>query len=137
MAGSASDRTELYILEHMVGKNAWTMPTVYMALCTAGPGDAASAEGINEVADAYSYAREDTTGLWGSASAGAISNSSAITFTQASGGDWGTITHFALVSSSVWGEGYVICHGDLTTPKTVEDGDTLEFAIGEVDITCD
>jgi len=137
MAGSASDTTEIKILEHLVGKTAWTMPTAYVALCTAGPGDAASAEGINEVANANNYARVETSGSdWDNAAAGAISNAAAITFNQASG-SWGTVTHYALVSSGVWGEGYVICHGDLSASKTIDSGDTPEFAIGELDITCD
>lgn len=137
MAGSAGDRTERYILEHAVGKNAWAMPTAYVALCTAGPGDAASGSGINEVADANNYARKATSGAdWNAAAAGAIDNANAITFNQASG-SWGTVTHFALVSSATWGEGYVIVHGDLTTPKAIDNGDTPEFAAGDLDITCD
>jgi hypothetical protein len=137
MAGSASDRTERYILEHLVGKNAWAMPTAYAALCTAGPGDAGSGSGINEVANSNNYARKSTAGAdWNVAAAGAIDNANAITFNQASG-SWGTVTHFALVSSATWGEGYVICHGDLTTAKAIGNGDTPSFAAGDLDITCD
>jgi hypothetical protein len=137
MAGSASDWAEIKILEHLVGKTTWPLPTVvYAALCTAGPGDAGSGGGINEVADANNYSRVNTSGLWGSASAGAISNSSAITFPQASG-SWGTVTHMALCTSAAWGEGAVLVWFELTTPKPVTDGDTPEFAIGDVDITCD
>ena len=134
---SLSDRAEIYLLEHMVGKNAWTMPTAYLALCTAGPGDAASGSGISEVTDANNYARKATTGTdWDAAAAGAISNSGTLSFNQASG-SWGTITHVALVSSSTWGEGYVIAWGALTTPKAIDNGDTLSFAAGEIDITAD
>jgi hypothetical protein len=136
MAGSAGDRTERYILEHLVGKTTWAVPTVACALCTAGPGDAGSGSGINEVANSNNYARKATAGLWNSAAAGAIDNSGAITFNQASG-SWGTVTHFALVSSATWGEGYVLCHGDLTTPKAIGNGDTPSFAAGDLDITCD
>lgn len=136
MAGSASDYTEIKILEHMVGKNSWTMPTAYVALCTADPGDATSGAGINEVTDANNYARVATAGGdWGDAAAGEITNAVAITFNQASG-DWTTVTHFALVSSATWGTGFVICHGDLTSGKPIDDGDTPSFAIGELTITC-
>jgi hypothetical protein len=137
MAGSASDWAELKILEHMVGKTSWTMPTVYVALMTAAPGEANSGSGLSEVANSNNYARKSTAGGdWNSASAGAIANANAITFNQASG-SWGTVSHFALMTSPVHGEGYMIAWGDLTTPKAIDSGDTPEFAAGELDITCD
>jgi hypothetical protein len=135
MAGSASDWAENKIAEHIVGKTSFTMPTAYVALCTAAPGEANSGAGISEVANGNNYARVATAGGdWSSAIAGAISNANAITFPQASG-SWGTVTHFALMTSPVWGEGYMICWGDLTTPKSIESGDTLQFAVGELDIS--
>lgn len=135
MAGSLSDWGELKVLEHMVGKTSWTMPTVYIALMTAAPGEANSGSGLSEVANSNNYARKSTAGGdWNSASAGAIDNANAITFNQASG-SWGTVTHFALMTSGVYGEGYMIAWGDLTTPKAIDSGDTPEFAAGELDIT--
>ena len=137
MAGSASDFLENKILDHIVGKTAYPMPTAYVALCTADPADPASGSGINEVANSNNYARKATAGGdWNAASGGATSNANAITFNQASG-SWGTVTHFCLCSSGTWGEGHVIVHGDLTTPKAIDNGDTPEFAAGELDITCD
>lgn len=135
--GSLSDRAERYLLEHAVGKNAWAMPTAYVALCTKDPADPASGAGINEVADANNYAREATSGPdWNVAAGGAIDNANAITFNTASGA-WGTVTHGVLVSSATWGEGYVIVHFTLTAPKPVGNGDTPSFASGEIDITAD
>lgn len=134
---SLGDRAERYLLEHMVGKNAWSMPTAYVALCTSAPGDPASGGGINEVANANNYARKATSGSdWASAAAGAIANSAAITFNQASG-SWSTVTHFALMSSGTWGEGYMIGWAALTASKAIGNGDTPSFAIGELDITAD
>ena len=134
---SLSDRAERYLLEHMVGKNSWTMPTAYVALCTDGPGDPASGGGINEVANANNYARKSTAGAdWNVASGGQIDNANAITFNQASG-SWGTVTHFALVSSETYGEGYVIGWAALTTEKSIGDGDTPSFAAGALVITAD
>lgn len=135
MAGSLSDWAELKVLEHMVGKTSWTMPTCYVALCTAAPGEANSGPGLSEVANSNGYARVSTAGGdWNSASAGAIDNANAITFPQASG-DWGTVTHFVLVTSGAYGEGYVIAWGDLTTPKAITSGDTPSFAAGDLDLT--
>ena len=135
MAGSASDYAENKIAELIVGKTAFALPTVWVALCTSAPGEAGSAAAIAEVPDANAYARKSTTGSdWTTAVAGAISNAAAITFVQASG-SWGTVTHFALVDSGTWGTGHVLAWGDLTTPKAITLGDTPQFAIGELDIT--
>lgn len=135
MAGSLSDYAENKVAEHLVGKTAFTMPTIYVALLTAAPNESASGDEINEVADAYSYARVATAGGdWSSAVAGAISNSSAITFPQASGGSWGTITHYALMDSGNWGEGYMIGWGDLSASQVISDGSTASFAIGALDL---
>jgi len=134
MAGSLSDWGELKVLDHIVGKTSFTMPTVYIALMLAEPGEANSAAGLSECPDANGYARVDSSGDWNAAAAGAIDNVNAITFPQASG-SWGTVTHFALMTSPVVGEGYMIAWGDLTTPKTIDNGDTPSFAAGELDLT--
>lgn len=138
MAGSAGDWAELKILEHMVGKTSWTMPaTPALALCTADPGEAGTGgAGISEVANSNNYARKAVSGSdWENAAAGAIQNTNPITFNQASG-SWGTVTHWAIMTSPVWGEGFIIAYGDLTTPKAIDNGDTPEFAAGDIDLTC-
>lgn len=138
MAGSVGNWTENKFLEHLVGKTSWTKPTAYVALMTAHPGEAGTGgAGISEVANANGYARVATAGGdWENASGGAIQNANAITFNQATG-SWGTVTYWALMSSPVWGEGFMMAYGDLTTPKTIDNGDTAEFAAGELDINCD
>jgi len=136
MAGSAGDYLENKILEHIVGKTSFAMPTAYIALCTADPGEANSGAGISEVANSNGYARKATSGSdWGEASGGAISNAAAIVFPQATD-SWGTITHYAIMTSPVWGEGYMLVWGDVTTPKTIDSGDTVQFAIGDLDLSC-
>lgn len=137
MAGSLSNYAELKILDHIVGKTSFTMPTVYIALCTADPTDAGTGGSMNEVADANSYARVSTAGGdWNTASGGAMDNVNAIEFPEASG-SWGTATHFALVDSGTHGAGNMLAHGDLTVSKAVTSGDTVGFAIGNLDITLD
>ena len=49
------------------------------------------------------------------------------------GGDWGTITHIGIHDASTAGN--LLWHGSLTVSKTVSDGDTLQFAIGNIDLT--
>ena len=53
----------------------------------------------------------------------------------AAGGAWGTITHWALFDAVTAGN--MLWHGDLTTARTIGDGDQLTFAIGALSITAD
>jgi hypothetical protein len=68
MAGSINDGTETRILDHIVGKTSYTMPsTVYLALFTTAVNDA----GGGTEATGGSYARKLTAGSdWTAASAG-------------------------------------------------------------------
>jgi hypothetical protein len=137
MAGSLSDWGENKVAEHLVGKTAFGMPTAHVALMTAEPGESNSAIGLSEVPDfsGNGYARVATAGSdWGAAVAGNTSNVNSVVFPQATE-DWGNITHFALMTSPVWGEGFMISWGVLGTPKNITSGDIPEFAAGELDLT--
>ena len=125
--GSFSDYLENKILDHVVGKTAYTMPTVWVGLSRADPLDDAS--GLDEPSE-HGYARVETAGAdWNAASGGATSNANAITFPQASGGSWGELTHFALFDAATGGN--MLPHGTLSASKTIEDGDTASFAAGK------
>ena len=128
--GSFADYLEDEILDHVVGKGSYTMPTVYVALSTADPTDDAS--GIAEPSG-DAYARVETSGSdWDAASGGATANAAAIIFPEATG-DWGTITHFALYDAST--NGNMLMHGALDASRSVTNGITPRFAVGELDIT--
>jgi hypothetical protein len=130
MAG-LSDYLENELLDHIVGKTAYTMPTVYVGLYTSAPTDAG---GGTEVSGG-SYARKSTAGAdWAAASGGAISNANAITFVTASG-SWGTVTHFGLFDASTTGN--LLAWGALGASKAIGSGDTASFAAGDLDITMD
>ena len=76
---SFSDYLEAALLDEIVGKTAYTMPTAYAALFTVAPSDAG---GGTEVSGG-SYARVSTAGGdWNAAASGAIDNANAITFPQ-------------------------------------------------------
>lgn len=123
--GSFSNYLELKILDHITGKAAYSMPTVYVALSTADPLD--TGLGIAEPVG-NNYARKATSASdWNSAASGSISNSSDIAFNEASG-DWGEITHFALFDNLT--SGNMLAHGELTVHKTVLSGDTPKFSGG-------
>jgi len=102
---------------------------VYVGLWTADDGLEANTQ-TSEVSG-YDYARQ-LVGLSAS-SDGTSDNDSDITFPTANGGNWGTITHVALLDASTAGN--VIMHSTLDASKTVNDGDTFKINAGELDVT--
>jgi hypothetical protein len=124
-----SDYSEKLILDYLMTDGAATRPTAwYIALYTAAPSDAG---GGTEVSGS-GYAREAVTFAAASSPAGTTSNTGAVSFTAA-GGSWGTITHIGIFDAVTGGN--LLWHGALTASKVVGDGDTLEFAIGNLDLT--
>jgi len=110
-----------------------TAAPVYGALCDADPGDAGDLAG-QEIAASYDYARTAVT-FGDDAAAGSIANTAACEFPPANGGSWGTITHLAICSGDTEAADDSIASGSLTASKTIDDGDQLKFAIGNVTIT--
>ena len=133
--GSFSNYLEVELLDHVFMKGDYTSPTnIFVALCTADPTDAGTGSTITEPSGG-AYARVSTAGTdWDAAAAGATANATAIEFTQATG-SWGTVTHFALVDAA--SAGNMLGHGVLAASKTIDNGDTATFAIGELDVTLD
>lgn len=138
--GSFSNYLENELLDHVVGKGSYTMPTAYVALCTADPTDAGTGAAMSEVPNAGAYARVSTAGAdWNLAAAGSISNVNDVTFPEASG-SWGTVTHFAIVDSGTYGAGNMLAHGTLGASKAINSGDTAKFtggSPGDIVITLD
>lgn len=131
MAGSLSNYTENKVLDHVVGKTSFTMPSTWLALFTVAPTDAG---GGTEVTGG-SYARVATAGAdWSAASGGAITNANALTFPQATD-NWGTIVAAALLDASSGGN--MLIWGDLAVNKTVTTDDTISFPAGDIDFTLD
>lgn len=134
---SFSDYLETALLDQIVGKTDYTMPTAYIALCTADPTDAGTGASMNEVANANNYARVSTAGGdWNAAASGSIDNANEIAFPQASG-SWGTVTHFAILDSTTHGAGNMLAHGALDSSKAIGNGDTPKFAASALTITLD
>lgn len=122
-----SDWAENAALDWLMGGSTPTRPTTrHLALFTAAPSDAG---GGTEVATG-GYSRQAFT--CGAAAAGTCSNSGLVSFT-ASGGNFGTVTHVGVFDASSGGN--LLWHGAMTASRTVNDGDTLEFAAGELDFT--
>ena len=118
------------IIDHMLRNQSYTpAATIYLALFTAAPGEAG---GGTEVSGG-SYARQAVT-LTAASGAGASENSADITFPTATA-DWGTITYCALMDAST--SGNMLMYTALDASKTVNNGDTLKFSAGDLDIVID
>jgi hypothetical protein len=94
--GSLSNFAENALLSHLCTAAITPAATLYVALCTADPGETATAV-TNEVTVANGYARTAVT--FGAAASRRVVQSGAVTFPQATG-SWGTITHWNIVSTA-------------------------------------
>ena len=139
--GSFSDYAELKVLDHVVGKAAFTAPThVWIALYTTAPNDASTgttpSPGVE--VSAAGYARVDAVGAAGfnaSAAAGSTNNSVAITF-GAPTANWGTIVGWAAIDAAT--NGNILFWGAVSPNKTVNNGDAApSFAIGALTLSLD
>ena len=124
-----SDYAENLILNWLMKDTGSAPSATYLALFTAAPSDSG---GGTEVSG-NGYARQAVTWDTASGTGGTTSNSTAETFT-ASGGDFGTVTHIGIFDAAT--SGNLLWHGAMTgSGKTVNDGDSLQFAIGAIDLT--
>lgn len=125
-----SDDAEKLLLDWLMTAGTATRPTAwYVALYTAAPSDSG---GGTEVSTG-GYARQSVTFAAATSPGGTTSNTGTVSFT-ASGADYGTVTHIG-IHSAVSGSGNLLWHGAMTASKTIADGDTLEFSVGNIDLT--
>lgn len=105
-----------------------TPATIYVALFTSAP---TVSGGGTEVAGG-SYARAAVTNNsanWPAAVAGAKSNANAVTFPQATA-LWGTVVAVGIFDALTGGN--LLDFAALTTPRTVNVGDTFSFPVGDL-----
>lgn len=125
-----AEYTAKKVLEHAMGKTAWTMPTnVYVALYNGDPLGA----GTELVAPPDTdYAREQTVGTdWGAASfaspTASIANAAEIDF-GTSGAAWGAVDYVAIFDAAT--DGNMIASGALTSAVNITSGIPVKFPIG-------
>lgn len=124
--GSLSNFGETALVKHLTKETAYSpAATIYLALATSDPGEAATGASMNEVANSGSYARAAIA--FGAASSRRVTQSGAVTFPAATG-SWGTVTHWAIVDSATYGAGNVLAYGALTNSKTIVSGNTPSIA---------
>ena len=125
-----SDDAEKLLLDWLMTTGTATRPTAwYVALYTAAPSDSG---GGTEVSTG-GYARQLVTFDAAATPGGTTSNNNVVQFT-ASGANYGTVTHIG-IHSAVSGSGNLLWHGAMTASRVVNDGDTLEFSVGNIDLT--
>jgi len=124
-----SDYAEKLVLDWLMTTGSATRPTTwYIALYTGAPSDSG---GGTEVSG-NGYARQSVAFDAASSPGGTTANSADVSFT-ASGGSFGTVTHLGIFDAST--SGNLIWHGSLTASKAIDDGDTLTFTAGNIDLT--
>ena len=106
-----------------------TSPTVYLSLYTSNPAEDDSGTELS----GNGYARQSVSFNAASSGAGSATGPTAAKDFTASGGNWGTVTHFGLHDAS--SSGNLLYYGALSEDKLIEDGDTLRFAIASITIT--
>jgi hypothetical protein len=126
--GGFSDYLALELLDHVFGNGAYTSPSTYLALSTTIPTDAAN---VTEPG-AGAYARVECT-AWDAASAGATQNTGVTTFPTPTA-SWGVCVFSVIYDASVAGN--YLARGDITD-QTPDDGDTVRFNAGALDVTLD
>ena len=121
------------LIDHQLGKTAYTMPTVYVALSSTTPVIAGT--GVTEPSGG-GYARVATSGAtWSAAAGGATSNAAVITFPTATA-DWaaGANLTYGLLYDAL-NAGNFLGFGALTVAKNCLNGDTISIAIGGLTVT--
>jgi hypothetical protein len=131
---AASNYLENKVLDHVLTATAYTQPgTRYIGLFTNTSTNAASnleAGTLTDEVSGGSYARKTVT--FSAASSGTSSTSATVTFDTATG-NWGTITHVAVMDALTAGN--VLFWGAVTTPKTIETGDTFQVSSGNLTVS--
>ena len=131
----ASDYLENKLLDHTLRNTAFTSPSaVYVGLFLNTSGNAVTnleAGTLTDEVSGNNYARIQAT--FAAASSGSITTSGNVTFAAANGGDFGTITHIAIMDALT--SGNVLFYGALTTSKQIQDGDTFQITTGNLTVT--
>jgi hypothetical protein len=133
---AASNYLENKVLDHVLTATAYSAPsTRFLALFTNTSGNAAANLEAGTLTDEISasgtaYVRKAAT--FAAASSGTSATNATVTFDAATA-NWGTVTHVAVMDAST--SGNVLFWGAVTTPKTIETGDTFQVSSGNLTIT--
>lgn len=154
-----SDFLEVELIKHLFRTGSFTKPVdIAICLLTTAADDAntgiftAATPGV-EVTAAGGYERANDANTGGGASNttdpldanwsavgggtdGQTDNVSAITYAQATA-SWGDVAAMAITNAAAHNTGDLLFHSTVTTTRTIDSGDTAEFAIGAITVTLD
>ena len=114
------------LLDHAVGKTAYSMPTVYVGLTTANPTNSGA---FTNEAVWTGYGRVAVPGTsWNAAASGADATSASISFGAKTGGADQTVTY--LFTADAVTSGNMLEFFPLGTSQTISNGNTPSLAAG-------
>jgi hypothetical protein len=117
------------LLDHVLNNTSYTSPTtVYVGLFTVAPTDSTSGTEVS----GGSYARQVLS--VSTASDGVVTSDADVTFPQATA-SWGTIVALGIHDADT--SGNLLMYTDLTTSKTIDEGDILKVSTGSLTVTLD
>lgn len=136
---AASNYTEDKTLDFWLKANSATTTaptTVYVALFNSDDSAGGTAENleagtITDECTGGAYARQAVT--FGTVSGGSVSNSGDVTFPAATDGNWGTITHLAVMDAA--SSGNVLFYGALTSSKQIDNTDTFQITASNLTVS--
>jgi len=117
------------LLDHVLNNTSYTSPTtVYVGLFTVAPTDSTSGTEVS----GGSYARQVLS--VSTASDGVVTSDADVTFPQATA-SWGNIVALGIHDADT--SGNLLMYTDLTTSKTIDEGDILKVSSGSLTVTLD
>jgi hypothetical protein len=128
-----------WMLDLMFRNQAYSQPASYIALLTAVGSDADTTLTSDEVTGT-SYARVllnkagGTSPSWEAVSGGACQNEEAVTFPTVGAGGWDEVVGMAIVDAATVGN-VLAFDNDQVVDQTPGEGDTVTFAIGDLDVS--
>lgn len=128
---SFTDFTESLVLNFLLTTNSVTRPTAFfVGLFTVAPTDAGG--GTEITGSGYARVATGTITVSGTSPTTAT-NAAAIEFAPASGGNWGVVVAAAIFDASTGGN--MLAFANLSTSRTINDGDVLRIPAGDLDVT--
>ena len=117
------------VMDHVFGAGTFTKPaTLYMGLFTAAPGEAG---GGTEVSGG-DYARQTVAFTISDDDPTQAANTSAVEFPTATA-SWGEVTHVGVFDALTTGN--LLAYAELTSAKTIDDGDVFRVPSSNLVIT--
>ncbi len=131
---AASEYLADKVLDSTLGTTPFTAATtVYLALFTSNGSDELEDGTLTNEVSGTNYAR--VAAAFDAASVSEAANSGDLTFATAGSGGWGTINFVAIMDGDTEGSDNVLYWSAVTTPKTIDDGDTFQITAGNLTVT--